>query len=491
MSAWSRWWDELARIRYRLLLINLLIVSVPLLGIGFARFYEREMLRALEDDMIHQAELLRSVLLADPEGPRLETRTPALAAAARDTRTRIRLLDATGAVRADSHAAGPPEGDAEARALVAAGIATSPREWSLEPLVDVERRPEVERALAGRYGAATRVWRFDGGERVYLFSALPIVSPGAGVLGVAYVTRSTLPVHAAMHRLRTTLWRVLLATLAATAVMTLFLAATISRPLSRLTEIANRIAAGDRRGRLALERRDEIGRLARAFDTMARRLDARAQDVADLAANLSHEFKSPLTSIRGAAELLVEGAADDPQARALFLRNIGHDAHRLDRLVTRLLELSRAEADTTPTETLDLGDVVDEAVGACRGPLPIDVEHRADRRLVAGRRPLLVAAVQNLLDNAQQHGEPGSRIAVRVDGADGLVRVSVRNAGQPISAANLPRIWERFFTTRGDAGGTGLGLPIVASIVQGHGGTVAVDSSAERGTTVALALPAA
>jgi two-component system, OmpR family, sensor histidine kinase ChvG len=490
-SLWTRWRDELARIRYRLLLINVFIVSVPLLGIGFARFYEREMLRALEDDMIHQAELLRAMLLVDAAGLQLEARGPALATAARDTRTRIRLLDSTGTVRADSHAEGPPEGDAEGRAMAAAGIAPMPREWTLEPMANVSTRPEVRRALAGGYGAATRVWSFDGGERVYLFSALPIVSATADIVGVVYVTRSTLPVLAAMHRLRGTLWRVLFAALAATAVMTLFLAATISRPLSRLTEIANRIAAGDRRGRLALDRRDEIGQLARAFDTMARRLDARAADVADLAANLSHEFKSPLTSIRGGAELLLEGAADDPHARALFLANIREDAHRLDRLVTRLLELSRAEADTTPIETLDFRDVVQDAVAANRGPLPIDLEYRSARRRVTGRRPLLLAAVENLLDNAQQHGRADSRITVRVDDAgDGRIRIGVRNAGPPISPANLPRIWERFFTTRAEAGGTGLGLPIVASIVRSHGGSVAVDSTGDA-TTFAFELPAA
>src|SRR6185295_2874405 len=152
-------------------------------------------------------------------------------------------------------------------------------------------------------------------------------------------------------RLRGTLWRVLFALVGATAVLTLFLAATIARPLSRLTAIAHRIAAGDRRQQLRLDRRDEIGALARAFDTMARRLDGRAEEVAQLAANLSHEFRSPLTSIRGAAELLREGAADDPSARAKFLDNIAEDARRLDRLVTRVLELSRAEADATRVET--------------------------------------------------------------------------------------------------------------------------------------------
>jgi two-component system, OmpR family, sensor histidine kinase ChvG len=490
MTVTSSWRNELARIRYRLLLVNLLIVSVPLLGIGFARFYEREMLRALEDDMIHQASIVREVVGAEPS--EVDARR-VLAAAARHTRTRIRLLDASGAVRADSHAAGPPEGGAEGDALAKLGVAAVPplelRKAPDEP--DLAARPEVRRALAGAYGAATRVWHFRGGERVYLFSALPIAAADGSIAGVVYVTRSTLPVLAAMHRLRATLWRVLFGLLGATAVLTLFLAATIARPLSRLTVIAHRIAAGDRRHGLRLDRHDEIGQLARAFDTMARRLDARAAEAAELAANLSHEFKSPLTSIRGAVELLREGAADDPEARGRFLANIHDDARRLDRLVTRLLELSRAEADTSRVEALDLEDIVRDGVAACRGPAPIDVDYRAGRRRIRGRRAPLLSVVQNLLDNAQQHARAGTRITVRVEDVDAdRLRTSVHNDGVPISAANLPRIWDRFFTTRGDAGGTGLGLAIVASIVRAHGGAIAVESGVPGGTTFAVELPA-
>lgn len=94
---------RLGRIRYRLLLVNLLAVAVPLFGIGFARFYEREMLRAVESDMIHQAQLLREVLVADPAGPGLAKRGALLSAIARQTGARIRLLDAAGRVAADSH----------------------------------------------------------------------------------------------------------------------------------------------------------------------------------------------------------------------------------------------------------------------------------------------------------------------------------------------------------------------------------------------------
>lgn len=479
--------DWLFRIRSRLLLVNVLIVAVPLLGVSFARFYEREMLRSLEEDMIHQAQLVRALLLADSTGLRLDQRSAQLASAARDTRTRIRLLGPDGSLQSDSHANGPPEGpERPPPNLFTARAAPEPRRLAPPEPQDVSSRAEVRAALRGKYGAATRLWEDHG--TLYLFSALPITRDNR-IEGVVYVTRSTNPVRAAMYRLRTKLFGVLAGSLAVTLVLSMFLAGTISRPLTRLTRMAERIAGGDRTLRLKLERRDEIGQLARAFDSMRTKLDERATYVAQLAANISHEFKSPLTSIRGAAELLMEGAADDPQARERFLDNILVDAHRLDRLVTRLLELSRLEADTTPREMLDYEALVRELSSRSQ-PAPVKVTYRASATHLLGRRPHLVSALGNLLDNAQQHAQQGSTIEVHVgDGPGHMIRTSVINQGPVIREANLARIWDRFFTTRSEQGGTGLGLPIVKSVVEAHGGAVSVTSSEGQGTCFSFDLP--
>jgi two-component system sensor histidine kinase ChvG len=223
---------------------------------------------------------------------------------------------------------------------------------------------------------------------------------------------------------------------------------------------------------------------------MARRLDARAAESAALAADISHEFKSPLTGLRGAAELLLEGAGDDPATRRRFLTNMLSDTQRLDRLVTRLLELSRLEADNAPPVELNVGDVVAEAIGGAADRTVVSWYAPTDSVVVRGRRGALVAAVRNLIDNASAHAAPGTGVEVRVETSSrDAIGVIVINQGAAIPPPTLERMWDRFFTTRADRGGTGLGLPIVAAAAKAHGGSVTCTSSAEAGTTFTLALP--
>ena len=376
----------------------------------------------------------------------------------------------------------PPEG-AERTVSTLTGYERVHRVRAPDPLVVTDRR-EVRAALAGRYGSATRLWSDE--DRVYLFSALPIVQPDATIGGVVYVTRSTAPVKAAMYELRRWLLRLGALSICVTAVVMIILAFTISRPLVRLTRAAERIASGDR-GRIVTpgrDRGDEIGQLARAFDRMATELDRRAAASRDLAADASHELRAPLSGIRGAAELLRDGAADDPDARPRFLSMILDDADRLDRLVGRLLELARAEAGAT-VEDVDFPAVVMAAAERVRGAAVV-VDYRAARTIVPARRAALTSALDNLLANAAAHAAPGTAIRVSITGDDAIT-TQVHNHGAAIPDAQLARVWDRFFTTR--TGGTGLGLAIVKSAVEAHGGTVAVTSDPATGTAFSFTLP--
>jgi two-component system, OmpR family, sensor histidine kinase ChvG len=462
---------HLARIRYRLLLVNAIVAAVPVVGISFAEMHEAQLLGALEADMIHQGELVRAVVLAAPDAS-LADFEATLAAAAADTRTRIRLLDARGEVRADSHRRGAPEGAEQPLPRLFRGEA--PHHVPVPPRpVDPAGRREVQAALAGRYGSATRLWNSQ--DRVYLFSALPIRRADQ-VDGVVYVTRSTHDVKLQLYRLRTWLIRVLIATLGLTALVSLVLATTIARPLGRLTRRARRIAAGQpaEPDRLA-ERSDEIGQLARSVEAMTCELERRAHDARTLAADISHEFKTPLTGIRGAAELLRDGATDDPQARDRFLAMIIDDAARLDRLVSRLLELARIEDDRGVELPVDLAALARTCADRS-WPVPVDA-HATGDALVQGRQAALASAIENLVANATQFATPGTPVQIATERRPGAVRVTVTNRGPALSAAARARVWDRFYSTRAAAGGSGLGLAIVRSVALGHGGAVGVHCS--------------
>jgi len=486
---------HLVAIRTRLLLINLIIVMVPVVGIEWARTFEREGLQALEQDMQHQAQLLRTLLEKNLDWagiPRFELVSPALEAMAKRTRTRIRILDREGRLLADSHRRGAPEGPEPAvSGLWTRGKQPERRHAATRPSTDpgpVLDRVEVRAARKGQLGTATRIHKRIG--RVFLFLTMPVMVERR-VRGIVYLTRSTVPVMQSMIRLRQHLIQVLTVALCVTALLTLFLAGTISRPLARLSRSAGRISSGDRTISLQLRRADEIGQLARTFDDLVQRLDARARYISEFAANMSHEFKTPLASIRGAAELLDDGADDDPAARRRFLANIQEDVARLDRLVSRILELSRIEATLELREPLDLADLVLEV--ADRFPdHPVEVELLHDRLPYSGNGPHLTAAMAALVENAVRFSPDESPVVLRAAAAgDGGVVISVIDRGPGISAANRDKVFERFFTTESKRGGTGLGLAIVTAVVGAHGGEVTLQSEPGEGTTFTIELPPA
>ena len=493
LSAWERVKAQLVPIRTRLLVINLIIVMVPVLGIEWARSFERESLKALEQDMIHHAQIIRTVLelnLDSKKKPRFSIASRALERVAKRTRMRIRLLTREGRLIADSHLEGAPEGPEP----------PVPRLWGTPqqperkhqpnlPSTDpgpLQNRSEILGARQGQLSTATRVHQRI--QRVFLFVALPVMVDRR-VEGVVYITRSTVPVLRSLHRLRTHLYLVLAVALGVTVLMTFFLAWTISRPLTHLTRAAKRIAGGDRSVSLHLHRSDEIGQLARNFDAMVQKLDARASYISEFAANISHEFKTPLASIRGAAELLADGAVEDPKARGRFLENILSDTVRLDRLVSRILELSRIEATLEHREVFDFADVVLDV--ADRFPdHPVEVHLEADSLPIRGHRAHLESALSALVENAVLYSEAEQQVGIRAGLDDGgALVVVVEDHGRGISEANQAKVFQRFFTTEAETGGTGLGLATVSTVVQAHGGCVELTSEPNKGSRFELRLP--
>jgi len=232
--------------------------------------------------------------------------------------------------------------------------------------------------------------------------------------------------------------------------------------------------------------------------TRLKRLEAVRRD---FVANVSHELKTPVTSIKGFAETLEDGALDDPEAARRFVRIIAGQADRLNSIIEDLLALSTLEqSQDSPLlqiEEADLCDVVGVALDVC-GPKAeaknIRLRESCPRSLLAPvSPPLLEQAVVNLIDNAVKYSQEDSTVDIILEATSDELVISVVDRGLGVAREHLPRLFERFYRVDSarsrDLGGTGLGLAIVKHIAQIHGGRVSVDSVVGQGSTFRIHLP--
>jgi two-component system phosphate regulon sensor histidine kinase PhoR len=222
----------------------------------------------------------------------------------------------------------------------------------------------------------------------------------------------------------------------------------------------------------------------------------------DFVANVSHEFKTPLTAIQGFAETLLGGALHDTANRTRFLEIIREHASRLARLTDDLLRLSSIEAGQLDFEMhpVSIPDLIESCVETSRfragqKKLRLKVECPEDLPRVRGDARRLSEILQNLLDNAVQYTPEGGQITVRASAEAPWVRIAVADTGIGIPSDQLQRIFERFYRVDAarsrEAGGTGLGLSIARHLAEAHGGRIEVQSEVGRGSTFTLILPVA
>ncbi len=220
----------------------------------------------------------------------------------------------------------------------------------------------------------------------------------------------------------------------------------------------------------------------------------------DFVANVSHELKTPITSIKGFVETLLEGALSDPEHAREFLGIIGRQADRLGAIIDDLLSLSRIEEETEQGKIHLTGQrlksILRAAVQACstrseEKQIEVSLECPEDLRARVNG-PLLEQALINLIDNAVKYSGPGSVVKVEAGPENGQVVVRVKDQGVGIAKEHLPRIFERFYrvdpSRSRKMGGTGLGLAIVKHIAQAHGGKVAVESTPGQGSVFTVYL---
>ncbi len=280
------------------------------------------------------------------------------------------------------------------------------------------------------------------------------------------------------------------------------LAASIARPLARMTQAAEAVAQGQYDQEIPEAGTDEVGRLATAFNSMTREVARSNRTLRDFVANVSHDLRTPLTSIQGFSQAMVDGTLREREDWVEAGRIVNEETERMRRLVEDLLELSKMEAGQAALDLaeVDFATLVGQAVERAE-------RAAAERRVELVYRPLAAPTVRadtrriervvdNLLGNAIKHTPLGGAITVALDRiaeSGPRARLAVHNSGSLIPPEDLPRIFERFYqvdkSRAGSAGGSGLGLAIAREIVQAHGGRISANSSPASGTEFTVTIP--
>jgi signal transduction histidine kinase len=265
-------------------------------------------------------------------------------------------------------------------------------------------------------------------------------------------------------------------------------------PLRQMATATRAMAGGDYSQRVTATARDEVGTLARSFNTMAARLDEAERERRDLIANVSHELRTPVAALRARLENLADGIeALDADAVGAMLRS----TERLTKLVDQLLELSQFEAGTIKLDRQSflVCDLVADAVAeVCPVRTDVRIVAAVDDGLVGAGDPGRIHEVlTNLLSNAVRHSPGGGEVRVRGTRAPSGVRIAVSDEGAGLPAEDVERIFDRFYRVdaarQSGTGGAGLGLAIARSIVELHGGSIRAAPPAPVGCTIVFDLP--
>jgi signal transduction histidine kinase len=342
-------------------------------------------------------------------------------------------------------------------------------------------------------------------RRVGLIESAQVVAPGGRrLLGEVRVLRQGLGLRQILREVAARAAVLTLLLVMGTACASALIGRAIAKPIESLTHAASRIAHGERQAVLPPPFGREVRTLTAAVESMRRELEGR--HLAErLAVDLSHELKNPVAAIRASAEVLADGALEEPETARRFIGRILEATQRVLALCNNLLMLTRLQARGVVAEPVDVGDLVQRSVDAHaaqaqkRG-VRLRIE-QSGAAMVHGDSVWLRRALDNLVDNALAFsvslpaaaGELPPRLEVQVllRLTDKQVRVEVCNHGRGIAPEIRDRLFERFVTTRRDDGGSGLGLAIVAAVAEQHGGSVEVLAYGPPETRLALVLPRA
>ena len=503
---WSGRWT----LAHRILAVNALTLVLVLLAIFYLDSYrnrlEKERVRKVASEATMAATALQSV--------RHDAQQSLLANLARQNGSRIRLYGPGGQLQLDSwRITGPTYRLRDpatqkwtkdvARALdrgFNAIVGEEPDEDFVEPAADhAQAWPEV---VAARKSLATETQIRQAPELTPVFSAAAPVAGGSTLL----VTDNDRAFTKTVRKQRRSLLIALAVVAALSVLLSLFLARTIVRPLRRIALAAHRVRLGRAREvkvpRLP-SRTDEIGLLARSISDMSQSLRQRIDNIEAFAADVTHELKNPLASLRSAIDSLER--IEDPNLRKQLIDVVRQDVVRLDRLISDVGEAARTDAELARArfEPVDLGDLIGHLVTSWesrRETGNVRIAFARPRRasaIVMGEPGRLARAIDNIIDNAISFSPPGGLVEVAATHVDDEIRIRIEDEGPGVPQELREAIFNRFHSVRPNVESfgrhSGLGLAIARAIVEGHDGEIDVTDrdDAPSGARFTITLKAA
>lgn len=357
--------------------------------------------------------------------------------------------------------------------------------------------PEVQRAMHGYYASVIRqrlsdqpsppLYSISRGSLIRVFVAFPIIE-NQRLQGVLYLSRSPENILKHLYDVKEKVFFVSLILLALVALLVAFVSSSISRPIREHIQQTHRIRQGEQKQIEPLQYpvTREVAQLSESFVTMSQALTERTDYLRRFATHMSHEFKTPLTAIQGALELLRDHLDTMPKERQLrFIDNLLADTLRLKQLVNRLLELARTDAIEPSQKKCHLKAVLDGLQSQFFDRSLVLQYDKLPNPVLAIAPEVLEMALYNLLENSLQHH--AERVEISAVQHGNMLELRFHDDGSGISAANQDKIFTPFFTTRRSAGGTGLGLAITVSLLKAYQGAIELLPS-EHGALFRLTL---
>lgn len=300
---------------------------------------------------------------------------------------------------------------------------------------------------------------------------------------------------------------VLLFSLVMAVVLSLVLSESLGVSIRNLGQAMHAVSSGEMRTRAEAISEDELGSLAKAFNAMAEQLEMAftkqrelEQTRREMVVAVSHDLRTPLSSMRAMAESINDGVVDDPAVVKDYLKTMETEVARLSTLIDDLFELSQIDAGALElhVEPASLRDLMSDTLESMRPQatqrgLALEGDAAEDLPEVSLDPARMQRVLSNLVQNAIIHTDPGGTVSIHAKATDAVVEVAVNDTGHGISPEDLPRIFDPFY--RGDPargrrdGGSGLGLSIVKALVEAHGGTVSASSEPGQGSTFTFTLP--